>query len=568
MCHLSTHPLAHNWRDGLYTDGACITVDSANSLGAAYYDGRVDRTFTVQPSGHGATNTVVRAELAGICAALQRAATDVAPIHVYTDSLSSLYLIARYLHFPHTLRECKHLHLLEAISAPLKARAHRGARTHLRKVKAHAGCVGNEFADIGAASAARQGCVHDQVLHVSNNSVSSLPAWPVVLPPPAADGGASPEPYTVSDLRSSLARHFHPDLRAGRLPHTKTTQARALAFSHAYPAISTHMWTACPYRVIRHALQARYGTLWTSSRALKFGLPYLPGVATPFPTHGGACPLCGQPDTSGHMLGGCRLPHFHARYIKRHNTGVQILYDSIVAGISGGMFCVMDACPVASLPPGVNATRIPEWMLPLVPPAQRALFRPDLLLIPGLTTETLWMLHSATTPAHLRALTRSVSRPSAKRGRHPARSAAPVGAARDCASPVPPAPAPASLPFTVPAALRALCTVYLVEFSFCNDNNSAERMSAKESQHSALISALEAAGWTVKLIVILVGSAGTVFHPALDFLTSLGVSQHAATLCLRRLHLLAVNTCHSLICDRRHLERQQPLTNPNFVNPP
>ena len=67
-------------------------------------------------------------------------------------------------------------------------------------------------------------------------------------------------------------------------------------------------------------------------------------------------------------------------------------------------------------------------------------------------------------------------------------------------------------------------------------------MSAKESQHSALISALEAAGWTVKLIVILVGSAGTVFHPALDFLTSLGVSQHAATLCLRRLHLHMLST--------------------------
>ena len=194
------------------------------------------------------------------------------------------------------------------------------------------------------------------------------------------------------------------------------------------------------------------------------------------------------------------------------------MYDSIVARISGGMFCVMDACPAASLPSGVSATRIPEWRLPLVPPAQRTLFRPHLLLIPGLTTDALWMLHSSTTHVHLGALTRSVSRPSAKRGRHSARSTAPVGAVRDCASPVTSAPAPASLPFTVPAALRAICTVYLVEFSFCNDNNLAKRMSTKESQHSALISALEAAGLTVKFVVIIVGSAGTVFNPALDSL--------------------------------------------------
>ena len=86
--------------------------------------------------------------------------------------------------FPQT----QHLHLPGAISAPLRVRAQRGARTHLRKVKAHAGCVGNELADIGATFAACQGCIHEHF-------VSSLPAWHVVLP---VDGGVSPEPYTPS----------------------------------------------------------------------------------------------------------------------------------------------------------------------------------------------------------------------------------------------------------------------------------------------------------------------------------------------------------------------------------
>ena len=66
-------------------------------------------------------------------------------------------------------------------------------------------------------------------------------------------------------------------LRPSRLP------TRATAFLRAYPDITSHMWTASPYRPIPHARQARYGMLWTSSRALKFHKPYLHGIATPFP---------------------------------------------------------------------------------------------------------------------------------------------------------------------------------------------------------------------------------------------------------------------------------------------
>ena len=66
----------------------------------------------------------------------------------------------------------------------------------------------------------------------------------------------------------------------GSLLLTKNMQAREIAF---HRAISSHMWIACPYRIIRHALQARYDILWTSSLAMKFHKPYLPGDATPFP---------------------------------------------------------------------------------------------------------------------------------------------------------------------------------------------------------------------------------------------------------------------------------------------
>ena len=99
--------------------------------------------------------------------------------------------------------------------------------------------------------------------------------------------------YSVSDLRAFLATYLGPHLKKGCLSHTKTTQNCATAFLRAYAHldISSHTWTASPYRAIRHALQARNGMLWTSSCTSKFRKPYLPGIATPFATHGGACPL-------------------------------------------------------------------------------------------------------------------------------------------------------------------------------------------------------------------------------------------------------------------------------------
>ena len=101
------------------------------------------------------------------------------------------------------------------------------------------------------------------------------------------------------------------------------------------------------------------------------------------------------------MLGGCALPHFKARYVQRHNTSVRLIYDAIFTGRSGGMFSLMDAGTRDNLAPGISGTRLPEWMLPDVPPAQRRLFRPDLLLIPGLSHEHLSLLRSVATHAHV-----------------------------------------------------------------------------------------------------------------------------------------------------------------------
>ena len=89
--------------------------------------------------------------------------------------------------------------MLQDIGTTLTSRALLGLRTIFRKVKSHSGCVGNELADLGAAAAARPGCIHDHIITTPNNSVSFLPAWPLV-PSTNPDDGGSAEPYIVSNL--------------------------------------------------------------------------------------------------------------------------------------------------------------------------------------------------------------------------------------------------------------------------------------------------------------------------------------------------------------------------------
>ena len=578
---LTVAPLLYDWQHGLYTDGSCKTLPGGNVLGAAYYDGHSGRTCTVQPNGLGATNTILRAELSAISQALKEPPAT-STLRLWTDSQCSLYQIRRMLFSPSTLRECKHLHLLQDILSSLTRLATQGVRVFLHKVKAHSGCVGNELADLGATAAAAPDHLHTFTITATNNSLDMLPAW-LVVAPLAIDGAPAQEPFSVADLGHGLRSQLPPSLIQGRLPHTKYTKLREDALASSYPTVNSHMWDACSYKVIKQVLLARYGTLWTSAHAHKAHRPYLPGIATAFPTAGGHCPLCGHPDSVGHVLGGCSNPHFKARFIKRHNVALHLLYDTISAGEFGGMFCVMDASSAEALPGDVTASRLPAWLLPGVPDAQRALYRPDLLLIKHLSAEDVARLRSAPIPAATYAYARRIVErgPFTRRQRagtttpHSAVPQAPTNQEDAVSSCLPPSAsplsqAPSSMPSPsgtkhlcshLPAALRQHCVIYIVELSYCSDNYPSDRFHTKQLQHAALVAALRAAGWCVEFRILLLGTAGTVFHPLLDFLdTDMGVPRALAHRCLNRLHLHAVNSCYSIICDRRSLERPSSTT--------
>ena len=69
---------------------------------------------------------------------------DPNPLQVFTDSLTSIRLIRRWVHCPTALSKTDNLDLLDSLAYAIGQRA--PMRTELYKVRAHIGCEGNELA--------------------------------------------------------------------------------------------------------------------------------------------------------------------------------------------------------------------------------------------------------------------------------------------------------------------------------------------------------------------------------------------------------------------------------------
>eukprot|EP00983_Pelagomonas_calceolata_P021667 678671-Pelagomonas_calceolata.AAC.1 len=59
-----------DWRTWAYTDGRCQIQNGIQEIGAGVYCPYTDRRSVVKPNGAGFTNTICRAELAAIAAAI------------------------------------------------------------------------------------------------------------------------------------------------------------------------------------------------------------------------------------------------------------------------------------------------------------------------------------------------------------------------------------------------------------------------------------------------------------------------------------------------------------------
>jgi ribonuclease HI len=514
--YVATRPLKFDWRAAMYTDGSKID-EPKQAIGAGVYfaDAPTPLSHAVDAGGHGATNTINRAELAAIYHAL-REAGDRTEVTLFTDSLASIYQIRAAIMNPMRQILNKHNLLLQSIVALLSERASHGWATTILKVKSHFSCFGNDEADTAARQAAaikaNDGTEFDAAVSQGADPYRHL-YWPATKPPPPAgqahDGPAASvagaangqllqpatgRPYYISNLTSAI--------RGAAERHYGTKGA-----ADAAPGLYQRLWDALvPNISSKFMLQldslptvstttrlmlfkARWGLIFNMKLAQRYR------IAGPTPHYRrGTCPLCSAPDSVGHILGSCTHAQLKARYMQRHNDAVRIIQRYVAKGSLGGAFTVMDAGRAGDLPPDVNATRVSSWLLQNAPASSR----PDILSVQG-------------------------------------------------------------VPYTGVADVHTLdksrCTVHVAEIGYTSDLRYEEKYRDKLEQHSALLERLQAAGWPTVHHVLILGSCGTVYNTTVTSLQRMGITGTHLDRCISKLSTHTATAVQSIVVARRRLER-------------
>ena len=206
-----------------------------------------------------------------------------------------------------------------------------------------------------------------------------------------------------------------------------------------------------------------------------------------------ACPLCNQPDSCSHMLGGCEHPTMVALRQSRHDTAVKLVQEAVGDGKMGGYYTIMDAGRWGDLPDNVASKRLPAWLVPTgAPPPGRGdikRYRPDILIVEHLSCRL--------------------------GGRWDKR-----------------APTQATL-----ANMRAKAVIHIVEVGYTSDLAYHAKVAEKAAQHKELAAYLSSTGWTVKNHTpIVMGTSGTLFTDTRTALMGLGVPPDEATNLMSKLH--------------------------------
>ena len=324
---------------------------------------------------------------------------------------------------------------------------------------------------------------------------------PVDLSAALQDGTVARRP--VNNMFKSLRTVIHPQLRLGSSNRTQYVEFWEQTRDAMLGDISNAMWNSpeVPFPAILNMLKYRYGVLWNKKIAYRFGSPYLIGLDT-HPAKNWACPLCGEEDSGGHILGGCKNADIVGLKILRHDDTVIAIGRTILHGNEGAWYTLMDAGKREDNNDVAEETRIPPFILPNIDDVTRGKLRPDILRVRNLDKGQVAPL----TPDE-----------------------------------------------------RKLYDIDVVEVGFCSDTQYAAKITEKTAQHADLLAALKAAGcyWRhVKLHIFTFGNGGTTYKHNLKALLEMGVTDSKARKCLTKIHTASITRGHQMVTTRRWQERQ------------
>ena len=330
----------------------------------------------------------------------------------------------------------------------------------------------------------------------------------------------------MADLQDSLRNAIHGKQHLGQANQdTIYFQAWKGIAQHISTDISNGYWEEegkVTDAMLRNVNKSKTGQIWHKGKAFLWKMPYMPGwpIATD-----SMCPLCGEPDSQSHILGGCAHPEMKKMVIHRHDEAHRIIINAINKGNLGSFAIVADVGTAASLGNlGVHHKRIPEWVLPNSmlalhsqdPDTLRDKLRPDIMMI-ELEQHERAEYQGNSRNAAARTLTSSVTDPRTGNGRQR--------------------------------------RIWLMEGGYCSDTKFEEKLAEKTVQHERLIELLKIYGYDVRLGPMPLGYAGTVYTTNLSVLQEFGLNRSEAKTVLKRLHLHAIKCLHNIVKERRYLER-------------
>jgi len=288
-----------DWKSWTYTDGSCHTQEGKTVIGAWVYHPSLGNSNLVEPSGAVITNTIERAELAAIAAAITHD-----HIYIATDSLTSLHQIRKQLLYPE-----KHRHHVQGDLLKILSKTIRNSESHtfLYKVKSHAEISGNECAD---ALAKYQAC-HGNSLPAETTIRTADPggnpifdySWLAVEEVNQQESGTaapqhSPRLTYLPNLQAALQSQMHSNHKLG-YANSKTGYYSYYQnlLPHVHKGISNAFWSMSKLslQTKRNIFHFRTGTLFNQKHAVRFKM------STSL-----LCPLCQQADSALHILSGCQ----------------------------------------------------------------------------------------------------------------------------------------------------------------------------------------------------------------------------------------------------------------------